>query len=131
MFDQIVEAWWRSLPADPVTLTRFRDLVLLDPNFDPDGLRIARDGDRIVGVAYAVRVEADGWIPFFFVVPEARGRGIGRALLSEALEWLRGNGVSTVTFAAYAPGYFLPTASAPSVCATTSAGWAWALRCCI
>ena len=108
MFDQIVAAWCRSLPADPVTPTRFRDLVLLDADFDPDGLRVARDGDRILGAAYAVRQQSDGWIPFFFVVPEARGRGIGRALLTEALEWLRGKEVSRVTFAAYAPGYFLP-----------------------
>jgi GNAT superfamily N-acetyltransferase len=118
MFDQIVDAWCRSLPADPITAARFRDLVLLDANFDPDGLRVARDGDRVLGVAYGVRRRLPlsgndlepmrGWIPFFFVVPEARGRGVGRAVLTEALEWLRANGVSEVTFAAYAPNYILP-----------------------
>jgi GNAT superfamily N-acetyltransferase len=108
VLDQIVDAWCRSLPADPITLTRLRDLVILDAGFDPDGLRVARDGDRILGAAYAVRVHADGWVPFFFVVPEARGRGIGRALLTEALEWLRAHGAKQATFAAYAPGYVLP-----------------------
>lgn len=118
MFDQIVDAWCRSLPADPITPARFRDLVLLDANFDPDGLRVARDGDGILGVAYAVRRRVPlagndleptkGWIPFFFVVPRARGRGVGRAVLSEAVEWLGANGAEEVTFAAYAPNYVLP-----------------------
>lgn len=108
MFDQIVAAWCRSLPADPITPNRFRDLVLLDAGFNPEGLKVVWEGERLVAAAYAVRVQADGWIPFLFVVPEARGRGIGRALLTEALEWLRGNGVTQVTFAAYPPAYFLP-----------------------
>lgn len=118
MFDQIVAAWCRSAPADPITPERFRNLVLLDANFDPQGLAVAREGDRVVAVAYAVRRRlplagddlepTKGWIPFFFTVPEARGRGLGRAVLTEALEWLRANGVQEVSHAAYAPNYILP-----------------------
>ena len=116
--EHLVEAWRRSLPYDPVTPQRFRNLVLLDVNFDPAGLRVAIDDGRVVGAAYAVRrstamVGADlepgmGWLPFFFVVPEARGRGIGGALLDSALDFLRGHGVSTVEFAGYTPNYILP-----------------------
>ncbi|MCF3134464.1 GNAT family N-acetyltransferase [Streptomyces olivochromogenes] len=114
----LVEAWRRSAPADPITPDRFRSLVLLDANFDPEGLRIAVDGDRVVGAAYAVRrltpmtgtdLEPEqGWIPFFFVDPAARGRGIGRRLLTDALDWLHGHGRTRVDFSSYTPNYLLP-----------------------
>ncbi|MEU3861321.1 GNAT family N-acetyltransferase [Streptomyces sp. NPDC028722] len=115
---QVVEAWRRSAPADPISPDRFRSLVLLDANFDPEGLRVAVDGDRVVGVAYAVRrltpvtgtdLEPEqGWIPFFFVAPAARGRGLGRRLLTDALDWLHGHGRTRVDFSSYTPNYHLP-----------------------
>ncbi|MFJ3639318.1 GNAT family N-acetyltransferase [Streptomyces sp. NPDC090108] len=115
---RLVEAWRRSAPADPITPDRFRSLVLLDANFDPEGLRVAVDGDRVVGAAYAVRrltplsgtdLEPEqGWIPFFFTDPAARGRGLGRQLLTEALDWLHGHGRTRVDFASYTPHYVLP-----------------------
>lgn len=114
----LVELWRRAAPRDPITVERLRDLVLLDLNFDPDGLRLAWDGEELLGAAYAVRrstasVGADlepgrGWIPFFFVAPQARGRGIGRAVLTDALDWLRGHRVSEAFFASYTPNYLLP-----------------------
>jgi GNAT superfamily N-acetyltransferase len=114
----LVELWCRAAPADPITLQRFRDLVLLDVNFDPDGLKLGwRDG-TLIGAAYAVRrttaaVGADlephtGWLPFFLVAPEARGGGVGRAVLGAALDWLRGHGATEVFFASYTPNYVLP-----------------------
>lgn len=115
---KIVELWCRSAPADPISVRRFRDLVLLDVNFDPDGLRLACDADEVIGAVYAVRRTtamsgADlepgrGWIPFFLVAPEHRGRGVGRALLADALGWLRGHGVVEVYFSSYTPNYVLP-----------------------
>ncbi|MGW3132156.1 GNAT family N-acetyltransferase [Streptomyces sp. NPDC001123] len=115
---QVVEAWRRSAPADPVTPDRFRSLVLLDPNFDPEGLRVAVEGERVVGAAYAVRRQVpmagtdlepeQGWIPFFFVEPDARGRGLGRRLLTEALDWLHGHGRTRVDFSSYTPNYVFP-----------------------
>lgn len=119
----LVEAWNRSMPADPTTAGWFRDCVLLDPNFDPEGLRVAVDGDDVVGCAYAVRrliplapgtgLEPDaGWIPFFFVVPEHRGGGLGRRLLQEAVTFLEGLGRTKVEFSSYTPHYVLPGADA-------------------
>ncbi|MEU6666810.1 GNAT family N-acetyltransferase [Streptomyces sp. NPDC046727] len=115
---RLVAAWRRSAPADPITADRFRSLVLLDANFDPEGLRVAVDGDRVVGAAYAVRrltpmagtdLEPEqGWIPFFFVDPAARGRGLGRRLLTDALDWLQSHGRTRVDFSSYTPNYVFP-----------------------
>ncbi|MBS2539822.1 GNAT family N-acetyltransferase [Catenulispora sp. NF23] len=114
----LAAAWTASAPADPITYHRFRDLFLLDRNFDPTGLHVAVLDGQIVGAAYAVRrliaADADnlepetGWIPFFFVHPDHRDSGIGRELLTTALTWLRSHGRSEVFFSSYTPNYFLP-----------------------
>lgn len=114
----LVDTWRRAAPADPITYERFRDLVLLDANLDPAGLRVAVEGGDVVGAAYAVRrrvamVGADlephtGWIPFFFVAPAVRRRGIGERLLREACDWLRDGGATEVLFAPYTPNYIVP-----------------------
>ncbi|MFH8571722.1 GNAT family N-acetyltransferase [Streptomyces sp. NPDC017993] len=114
----LLAAWCRSAPGDPITAARFRAQVLLDPNFDPEGLRVAVLDGRVVGAAYAVRrlvpmagtdLEPDqGWLPFFFVDPSVRRHGVGRRLLTDALDWLHGHGRRRVDFAAYAPHYVLP-----------------------
>ncbi|MEV0588697.1 GNAT family N-acetyltransferase [Nonomuraea sp. NPDC050310] len=116
----LVEAWNLSLPADPTTRRWVRDRVLLDPNFDPAGLRVAVLDGRVVGCAYAVRrlvplspyaagteTEA-GWIPFFFVEPGIRGSGVGRRLVGEALDFLAREGRNRVDVAGYTPNYVAP-----------------------
>ncbi|MFF8866805.1 GNAT family N-acetyltransferase [Streptomyces sp. NPDC015139] len=115
---RLVQTWCRSAPADPLTPDRFRSSVLLDANFDPEGLRVAVHEDRLVGAAYAVRRRTpmtgtdlepeQGWIPFFFVDPAARGQGLGRRLLTDALDWLHGHGRTRVDFSSYTPNYILP-----------------------
>ncbi|MGB3732038.1 GNAT family N-acetyltransferase [Microbacterium sp.] len=115
---QLARVWTAAAPADGITYDRFRDLVLLDRNFDPNGLFVAEAGGRIIGCAYAVRrriaasgadLEPDsGWIPFFFVDPDHRRAGTGRALLQSALRWLHQLGVTTAYFSSYTPNYFLP-----------------------
>jgi GNAT superfamily N-acetyltransferase len=114
----IAAAWTAAAPADPIGYARFRDLFLLDRNFDATGLQVAIADDQIVGAAYAVRrllaasgddlEPASGWIPFFFVHPDHRRGGIGRQLLTAAMDWLRDRGRSEVFFSSYTPNYFLP-----------------------
>ncbi|TJZ42809.1 GNAT family N-acetyltransferase [Streptomyces piniterrae] len=114
----LLAAWRRSVPDDPMTAARFRALILLDANFEPAGLRLAVLDGQVVGAAYAVRrlvpamgtdLEPDqGWIPFFFVDPAVRRAGLGRRLLTDALDWLRAHGRTRVDFASYTPNYVLP-----------------------
>lgn len=115
---ELAEAWTRSAPQDGITARRLRDLILLDRNFDSEGLLIAEEEGVIVGAAYAVRRRvahdgddlepSTGWIPFFFVVPGSRNRGLGGALISAAFDWLRSHGITEVIFSAYTPNYVLP-----------------------
>lgn len=115
---QIVCLWNESLVKDPITSKRFRNLVLLDANFDPKGLRLAFDQDKLIGCVYAVRrllpmygtdLEPDnGWIPFFFVHPNERRTGVAKQLMNDALEFLKAEGRTNVFFASYAPNYILP-----------------------
>ncbi|MEU7859980.1 GNAT family N-acetyltransferase [Nonomuraea sp. NPDC049141] len=119
----LIDAWNRSMPGDPTTSGWFRDCVLLDPNFDPEGLRVAVIDGRVAGCAYAVRrltplapgtdLEPEtGWIPFFFVAPEQRRTGLGRRLLGEAIAFLEAQGRTRIDFSSYTPNYVLPGADA-------------------
>ncbi len=114
----IVRLWNECLLKDPITQLRFRNLVLLDANFDPKGLRVAIDGEQIIGCLYAIRrllpmagtelEPENGWIPFFFVHPEFSRTGVGEKLMKDGVEFLASEGRKNVFFASYAPNYILP-----------------------
>ena len=116
--EDIVTLWNHVLHEDPIQPQRFRNLVLLDANFDPTGMQLAWDGPQLVGCLYAVRrrlpmiaddLEPDhGWIPFFFVRPAYSGQGVATQLLQKALMFLRGCGRKRVFFASYAPNFIVP-----------------------
>ena len=114
----IVKLWNEALIHDPINEKRFRNQVLLDANFDPEGLIVAVDGERIIGAVLAVTrklpmmgtdLEPDtGWITFFMVHPDVERRGIGHGLMEKAYEYIRKQGAKKVFFSSYAPNYFLP-----------------------
>ena len=57
-------------------------------------LWIAEEGDRMVGSIALVDAEAAvGQLRWFLVVPEARGTGLGKRLLDEALAYARQRGL--------------------------------------
>ena len=116
--ENLVDLWNQSLTKDPITAKRFRQLVLLDANFDPKGLRLVFENEQMIGCAYGIRrllpmygtdlEEDNGWIPFFFVHPEFHNQGIGTRLLEEVITFFHSASRKNIYFASYAPNYILP-----------------------
>ncbi|MBZ2197415.1 GNAT family N-acetyltransferase [Occultella gossypii] len=106
-----------AMPRDAVSEDWFTHTVLLDPNFDPDGLIVAVDEatGQAQGFVYAVRAgrgigpDPDGgWITIGCVRPDARRQGIGTELVRRAGAFLAGKGAHWVNYAAYPLAYFVP-----------------------
>jgi mycothiol synthase len=116
----ILDLWERTCPRDVITPASFYRKTLLDPNFDPAGCWVAvdpADSGRIVGYVQAVdrkvplgaEWDADtGWVTALMVDPAYQRRGIGQALLEQALAYLKGHGRRYAEFSPYAPHYVLP-----------------------
>ena len=115
---RLLQVWNRSLPIDGVGLSVFEQKVILDDNFSPEGLLVAETKDGVQGFIYGVvrRVpmpglglqEDKGWITAWGVVPEARGQGMGKALLNASLGFFKQENRKQVIFSTYSPNYFVP-----------------------
>lgn len=111
----LLELWNQTLTYDPIDAAAFRTRVLLDLNFDPQGLLLAEQGGRLAGFVLAITrkvplflqgLEPDrGWITAFGVHPAYRRQGIAARLFQEALAGLEGR---EVWISPYTPNYFTP-----------------------
>ncbi len=133
----LIELWNAAMTHDPLSPAVFRSKVLLDLNFQPEGLSVAEADGRLVGFVLSLSRQVpqflDGlqpekaWITAFGVHPDWRRRGIGRALFERALARLEGLGKSEVLISPYTPNYFIPgvdsLAYAPAVAFLHAAGW--------
>lgn len=116
--EAIVALWNRACPSEPVSMELFINRVLVDPNFDEQGLIVYEDAGQLVGFTLAIvrrlplsgsDLELDnGWITAFFVDPNYRGRGIARAMFDAAEAFFRTRSRQHVFFSSYAPNYFVP-----------------------
>jgi GNAT superfamily N-acetyltransferase len=123
---ELLELWHRVMPQDAPGPERFRDIVLLDPAFRPDGLVMAWRGRRLIGFGYAVAPEGApgtapprGWLVALGVAPEEQRRGHGRRLLRACLGFLAGAGCSVAELGGNGERYLLPGADPvayPSAC---------------
>ncbi|WP_053960178.1 GNAT family N-acetyltransferase [Sulfobacillus thermosulfidooxidans] len=117
----LVDVWNRTLPQDGITLERFTQKVLLDPNFRPQGLWVAEHEGDLVGWILAVieyrdtstsqsasGAEEQGWITTFGIAPEYQKLGIAHQLLKHAEQYFLAHHRYQVIFSTYTPHYFLP-----------------------
>ncbi len=115
----ILSLWAEALPLDAVTEEIFESRVLLDENFDPQTLLVARSGRDTVGFiigTYAKRLplgdaDPDGtkcWITILAVSPNVSLREVGGALLADLERRFRALGKKECSVANYPPGYFTP-----------------------
>jgi ribosomal protein S18 acetylase RimI-like enzyme len=67
-----------------------------DTRRDPAGIIVAEDGGRILGFvsSWIDREAGIGHIPNISLVPEARGQGLGRQLLQQAMDRFRAAGLT-------------------------------------
>jgi GNAT superfamily N-acetyltransferase len=114
----VLDVLEQSMPADPISNARFTRQALLDPNFIPAGMPVARWRDMIAGfclsVARQVPLEngpsdADrGYVTLIAVLPALQREGLGSQLLAAAERYLKSQNRSVVMVSSYAPGYFIP-----------------------
>ena len=90
----LIRLWNASMTHDLINAAVLRTRVLLDPNFQPEGLLVAEVDGRLVGFVLSLMRQVPlflqgleperGWITAFGVHPDRRRHGIGRALFAEA-----------------------------------------------
>lgn len=105
-----------AMPQDAVDTEWLTENVLLDVNFQPEGLIVAEHDGAPIGFVYAVTTAGaapsedapGGWLTIGCVHPAHRGRGVGTELLTRAIQYLHQRGAAWVNVAAYAPAYFVP-----------------------
>ncbi|TFB24419.1 GNAT family N-acetyltransferase [Filobacillus milosensis] len=114
----IISLWNQCLHFDPISVERFRHLILLDANFSSEGMILAFDQQRLVGAIYGIirkiplnrdDLELDnGWISFFFVHSNYEKQGIGSELMQRVSNFFKTHHRKNVFFSSYAPNYILP-----------------------
>ncbi len=119
-FPSLLRLWNRCLSYDALTADRFRRRVLLDPNFDPEGLLLAFEESPAAPVGFVLclvlrvpiektgLMEHRGFITAFGVAPEQRRKGLGRRLFEAAEGFFRKRNRKEIAIAPYPPGYFIP-----------------------
>ncbi len=108
----------RVMPAEGISESRFARQVLLDPNFRPEGLVVARHNGTPIGFVLAIARQLPlenappdserGYITLMAVSPGHQRQSIGSRLLKSAEDHLRSQGRKQVMIASYAPNYFIP-----------------------
>ena len=120
---RVLEAWNATLKHDRLTEQRFRNVMLEDPNYEPEGVLIAEDdAGAVLGFsACVVRRDLEGkdggggehnydrgFLKGFFAVSGREGSAAARELLSRAEAFSAGAGKRFVTVTIYDGPYVYP-----------------------
>jgi GNAT superfamily N-acetyltransferase len=117
--ERILTLWSEALPLDTITQDVFESRVLLDENFDPSTLLLAKENEKLVGFvigAYAKRMPLGdhdpkgtrSWITVLAVHPRSSLREVGGSLIAEIEKRFRSLGKTECVVSGYPPGYFTP-----------------------
>ncbi len=116
---EVLDLWSASLPFDAITEDAFETRVLLDENFDPSTVLLARDNGKLAGFivgVYARRMplgDADpkgtrSWITVLGLDPQGSVAAVGESLIGEVEKRFRALGKTECFVSNYPPGYFTP-----------------------
>lgn len=114
----IVALWNRACRSESISLELFVKRVLVDPNFDAEGLILYEEDGLLLGFTLGIvrklplsgsDLEPDnGWITAFFVHPDHLGRGIAQQMFAAVERFFTGKSRQYIFFSSYAPNYFVP-----------------------
>jgi mycothiol synthase len=114
----LVELWNSTMTHDGINESVFRTRVLLDANFNPDGLLVAKVDGELRGFVLSITRQVPlfllglepevGWITAFGIHTSCRRQDIGRQLFDAALARLASMGRRRVLISPYTPNYFIP-----------------------
>ena len=94
---QVVEDAFNEWPTRvPSSFEDWRSGVTRRADFDPTLLFVAATENEVVGVAFGIPYEEEGWVQQIAVRREDRGQGIGKALLRAAFDEFRRRGFPEV-----------------------------------
>lgn len=94
---RVVEDAFNEWPTrDPSPYVDWQAIVTRRADFDPSLLLIAATADEVVGVAFGIPYEDEGWVQQLAVRADQRGRGLAKALLRASFEEFRGRGFPAV-----------------------------------
>lgn len=93
----VVEDAFNEWPTRvPSTFEEWQSGVTGREDFDPSLLLVAVSRGSVVGVAFGIPYEDEGWVQQLAVRADHRGRGIAKALLRELFEEFRSRGLPAV-----------------------------------
>jgi mycothiol synthase len=114
----LMTLWNQTMHLDTISPGIFRSKVLLDLNFNPEGLVVCQAGSKLVGFVLSIRRQVPlfnqglepelSWITAFGVHPKHRQRGVASQLFKTAIERLREAGCTRTLISSYTPNYFIP-----------------------
>ena len=92
--------------------------ILSNWNEDPHGCFLAEEKDDVLGYVFSHTWGKLGWVGILGVIPDCRGKGIGKKLLEKSVKYLERNGCTTIGLETrpenfYNVGMYISTAFSP------------------
>ncbi|WAH37185.1 GNAT family N-acetyltransferase [Alicyclobacillus dauci] len=114
----IVALWNRACPKEPISMEMFVKRVLVDPNFDSEGLILYEEDGELLGFTLGIVRKLplsgsdlepeNGWVTAFFVHPDHQRRGIAKKMFEAVEAFFTSRSRRYIFFSSYAPNYFVP-----------------------